>query len=69
LQAYYKIKSQEWLTLTVPEYLLTCESALAFEESQSIFYYERSKPKVLQVIEQEVITEHLEKLVKVIDSY
>jgi len=64
LQAYYKVKSQEWLTLTVPEYLMTCEAALAFEESQCIFYYERSKPKVLQVIEQEIITEHLEKLVK-----
>jgi len=46
---------------------MTCESALAFEESQCIFYYERSKAKVLQVIEQEVITEHLEKLVKVSD--
>jgi len=61
------VKSQEWLTLTVPEYLMTCESALSFEESQCIFYYERSKAKVLQVIEQEVITEHLEKLVKVLD--
>jgi len=51
--------------LTVPEYLLTCEQALTFEETQSIFYYERSKAKVLQVIEQEIITEHLEKLIKV----
>ena len=69
MQAYYRTRSQEWLIMTVPEFLYTCEQALTFEESQLVFYYERSKEKVFQCIEFELITEHLEKLVKVAFKY
>jgi len=55
--------------MSVPEYLVTIENALNFEEAQCMFYYERSKAKVLDVIEAEVITEHIELLIKVIISW
>jgi hypothetical protein len=64
LKNYYKNKSQEWLAMAVPEYLVTIEGALTSEEAQCVFYYEMSKPKVLECLEHELISVHIETLIK-----
>ena len=51
--------------MSVPEYLTTIQNALTFEEDQCQYYYEKSKEKMLATTEREMITEHLETLVKV----
>jgi hypothetical protein len=62
------VKSNEWLSLSVPEFLTTIESALSFEDSQGQFYYPGSRIKFIQDLERELITTHIETLIKVIFS-
>eukprot|EP00330_Aristerostoma_sp_ATCC50986_P005907 CAMPEP_0114580020 /NCGR_PEP_ID=MMETSP0125-20121206/4353_1 /TAXON_ID=485358 ORGANISM="Aristerostoma sp., Strain ATCC 50986" /NCGR_SAMPLE_ID=MMETSP0125 /ASSEMBLY_ACC=CAM_ASM_000245 /LENGTH=208 /DNA_ID=CAMNT_0001771259 /DNA_START=590 /DNA_END=1216 /DNA_ORIENTATION=- len=64
LKVYYKNNSISWLSMSVPEYLTTIQNALTFEEDQCQYYYEKSKEKMLATTEREMITEHLETLVK-----
>jgi hypothetical protein len=53
------------LSLSVPEYVTTIEEALALEEDQATFYYNRSKTESIRLIEDEIITAHIETLIKV----
>ncbi len=65
LVKYYKEYSLNQLSLSVPEYVTTIEEALALEEDQAAFYYNRSKSEAIRLIEDEVITAHIETLIKV----
>lgn len=62
---HYKSKSDSWLKLSVPEYISTALKFLHFEEKQCDFYYPKSKVLVKSTIEEELVTVHNEKLIKV----
>lgn len=65
LKSFYKSHSLKLLSLSVPEYLTSIEESLKFEEEQCSYYYERSTDEVLEVIEKELISTHIEILIKV----
>lgn len=69
LKGYYKSYSLKLLSLSVPEYLTSIEESLKFEEDQCSFYYERSREEVLETIEKELISEHIDTLIKVVRKY
>ena len=62
MKAYFKVKSQEWMSLSVPEYVSTALRWLTNELDCGIRYYPHSYERMIILIEREIITEVAEKL-------
>mmetsp|Transcript_82159 Transcript_82159/g.96082 ORF Transcript_82159/g.96082 Transcript_82159/m.96082 type:complete len:748 (+) Transcript_82159:46-2289(+) len=63
IKIHFKAKSEQWLLLSVPEYVTEATNALNFEDAQADFYYPKSKQLIRNAIINEIVTTHSEKLV------
>mgnify|MGYP003389574700 CR=1 FL=1 len=65
MSKYFKSKASEWMSLSVPEYIIMALKWLKNEEDNGKKYYRHSYKAVIKCIEKEIITEVADKLAQV----